>query len=158
MAGWIGRGAVVLPVVCFLMFGSVGGLAYAGLLSAPRNSFTADAAPARDLFRWVTDNTEPDAMFVTRSPRALIFFTGRGASDFHLARGDQAFLDWAASIGADYFVLNVDMLEVRAIARDEGISADRALDMYEARFFADGRAHFAPAFRNAWFRVYRILR
>jgi hypothetical protein len=146
--------------VCFLLLAASASIGYAGLLPLPTEGFTADRPPAVAFFDWVKANTPPQALLVSRSPRALIYDTGRRAVDYHLDHVDADFLAWERSLHADDIVLNIDLAEVKALARARGLplttaGLNQALDLYQGFFFGPYREKFPLVYANAWFRVYR---
>jgi len=148
-----GRRAVGVAA-CFLLLAASSAIGYGVLLRQPESGYAATQPPSTAFFDWVRHNTPPGALFITRNPRAMVFFTGRGAVDYHLARVDPAFLDWAHALHADYLVLTVNLDEVQALAQQRGLN--QALDEFEAWFLGSYRDRFPLVFRNEWFRIYRL--
>ena len=131
------------------------------VLAQPADPFTATEPRATAFLDWVRANTAPTDVILCRRTRALVMFTDRYASDYHLTPVDPAFFPWAASIRASTIVLYIDLSEVQALARAQNLpptieGLNTALDRYEDRFFSTARGRFSLAFRSDRFRVYRI--
>ena len=153
VADRLNRLRVALPVLCFLGFGAVAAFAYQGLLTASPTAAMATSPPVAALLAWIRENTDANAMILTRSPRAVVYYTGRPASDFHLAPADAGFAAWAASLRANYIIINVEMAEVLALG-----GGPPGMDRYAARFLGGSDADFPMVFTNHFARVFRIER
>ena len=146
--------------LCFLMLAASASIGYAGLLPLPGYWFTVDKPPALAFFDWVKVNTAPQALLISRNPRALIYYTGRRAVDYHLDGVDADFVAWQRGLHADDIVLTIALNEVASLAHERGLPSteaglNQALDLYQERFFGAYRAQYPLVYANAWFRVYR---
>jgi hypothetical protein len=64
-------------------------------------------AESQDLFAFVRDCTEPDAVFLFHAPRILALYTGRDAGIYREPATDDELWDYLDFIGADYLVSGI---------------------------------------------------
>ncbi len=97
----------------------------------------------RQLFDYVTKNTNSTDVFVFRKPRAFALFTERSASAWHQPQDDNDLWNYLEKINADYVVVGPRYLE----------AADQE---YIRRFIDKYRDRFQETYTNPDFVVYKI--
>jgi len=105
---------------------------------------------ASALFEELRRQTAPDEVLVCIKPRALALLTGRPASVYHCPADDAELWGYLRQIGARYLV---------TVERDEALGrmADARRSAYLRGFVQRNAGLLEEAYRNADFRVFRIL-
>lgn len=93
---------------------------------------------SQELFRYVQEHTQKDAVLVFFKPRALALFTGRMSSSYHKPPQMEELLDYIWKINANYIIISPQ---------------DRD---YLSRFIKTFPNHFQLEFANSDFILYRI--
>jgi len=156
----------LMPVLPLLLFYSFAGLQHLGLrfgermernvfatlmvavaLSFAADYTTADFGPlesgihtrtAKDFFRFITEHTRTNDIFIYAKPRALALYTGRRASSTHTPRDGNDLMNYFRSVDASYAALGpVEDTPLRALV-------------------ATSPAWLAAVYSNADFSIYRI--
>ncbi len=123
--------------------------------------FNLLAPPATEMAAWIRANTPADVVILTHRPRSLVLLTNRTSSDFTSAKIDDRLRALVHATHARLLIASIDHppLRDRAIKLGFGRSdaaLNRALDTWEAEFFAGSGAAPRLEFRNSWYRIYRI--
>jgi hypothetical protein len=148
-----------IVVLAVLLVGS--GASWIAMARAPDNPYRATEPRAEALFHWLRAVPEPGEVVLARRARAVVFFTGHPASDWHQTKADAGFLAWADAKRATLLLTSIDQIEARQIVRRAGgieddASLSAALDTWEAQFFGAAQPRFERVFENTRFRVYRV--
>ena len=99
-------------VVAVLVAGSVP--SWQHMAASRADPFSVTEPRAQEFLAWVRSATPPDAVLVARRARAVLFFTGRNAVDWHQPAADAGFQAWAQARRADYIVFSIDLLRKSA--------------------------------------------
>jgi len=134
-------GRVQLERTAFIVLMTAVSLSYAGEYSTmdfKSPGMGVHSENAREFFRFVTEQTRKDDIFVFAKPRALALFTGRHAAACHTPRDDTDLWNFFQRIHATYAAL--------------GPMDDKSLRLLVERY----GDRFDPVYSSADFRVYRI--
>lgn len=130
---WTERAALglllVLLVGCYLT-------AYGRTDFGPMRNSVTDA-DAQEMFRFVREKTEPDAVVVFNKPRALALYTGRASSCIYYADEFDDALAYLEEIDARYLAMRRDTRYLRRLTEER-------------------RERFDLLFSNAGFAVFRV--
>lgn len=136
-------GRVLLGRVIFVALMAAVFLSYVGEYSTidfKSPGVGVHAKSAREFFKFITEQTHEDEVFVFAKPRALALFTGRHASACHQPHDDKDLWNYFQKIGAAYVALGPPKDDpLRCFVEQHG---DR----------------FDPVYSNAEFIIYRIKR
>jgi len=129
------------PLALAVWIGAASGMALTAADAYQQQHFEprVDSASAQDMLRDIRDRTTPMDLIVFGHPRTLALWTARRTTLFHGAR-DAELLEYWQSVGASY-----------VLAGPPGVSHE--FDAIVGR----NPGHFAPAYENPDYRLYRII-
>ncbi|MBU1147664.1 MAG: hypothetical protein KKD11_04860 [Candidatus Omnitrophica bacterium] len=97
------------------------------------------------LFNYIKDNTEKEAVFIFQKPRVLALYTGRKASAYHCPRDYKELWDYLSGINANYIILARPLYK--------GVDKDGS---YIRLFLEKYKESFQEVYSNPDFKVYQI--
>jgi hypothetical protein len=101
-----------------------------------------------NFFEYIKDNTDPEAVFISKKPRALALFTDRKASIYPSICNEKLYWDYFKRIRASYLVLGpVDEVYFYKV---------KLRDKFFVKFLIKYRECLTQVYANPNFRVYKI--
>ncbi|NQT16178.1 MAG: hypothetical protein HQ582_25700 [Planctomycetes bacterium] len=151
--GWVVHRPVVrrVAVASLLTAASVSYVAHFTSLDLGPVTVGPLTAKSVEMFDYIADKTDPDAVVVFVKPRVMSLYTSRDSSVYHHADDDQQLWDYFGQIGVTHVVV---------VKRDEviGQAEDPALLEYLRGFVARNGERFTPVFANGDFTVVEVVR
>lgn len=150
----VGRWAVL----AVLLAASVPG--WVQLADARDDPYSVSDTRSAAVLDWLRQEMPADALILARRARAVVFFTGRPATDWPAEQADAAFIAWARERGATHILFHAyqsDVLKrVPPGDRRDPLRLGDALDASIAAFFAPAPGLARMVFRNERFRVFAL--
>jgi hypothetical protein len=108
-----------------------------------RLPFGVETGPAKELFQFIRNHTNPDEICLFYKPRALAFYTGRSSSAYPLSIDERGFWEYTKSIDAKLIIVRDGVADLKSEDQTAEIKAPFATRDVE------------EVFQNSKFHVYR---